>query len=178
MAKHKPGELRCLATALICKCVGLEAEIFKRKKEVTASSLFRDVPVRVFVLASFVFIVVYGDIAADSCYISVKGSFWFLVENLANSCPMETSCVHKFSHLMRKPTICICETKGADQLRSNCEADQRLCFRYTDSTIPLLSKSKICSPLANFCGRITWFVSDLVRNHIVGFPTRRLNYWY
>ena len=41
------------------------------------------------------------------------------------------------NHLMRKPRICICETKGADQLRSNCEADQRLCFRYTDRTIPL-----------------------------------------
>ena len=29
--------------------------------------------------------------------------------------------------------------------RSACEADQRLCFRYTDSTIPLLSKSKLFS---------------------------------
>ena len=38
---------------------------------------------------------------------------------------------------MRKPTFCICENKDADQLRGNCEADQRLCFRYTDSTIPL-----------------------------------------
>ena len=37
---------------------------------------------------------------------------------------------------MGKPTICINENKGADQLRSNCEADQRLCFRYSDSTIP------------------------------------------
>ena len=46
---------------------------------------------------------------------------------------------------MRKPTICICENKDADQLRGNREADQRLCFRYTDSTIPLLSKSKISS---------------------------------
>ena len=46
---------------------------------------------------------------------------------------------------MRKPTICICENTGADQLHSNCEADQRLCFRYTDSTIPLLSTSKISS---------------------------------
>ena len=35
--------------------------------------------------------------------------------------------------------------QGADQLRSNCEADQHLCFRYKDSTIPLLSKSEICS---------------------------------
>ena len=30
-----------------------------------------------------------------------------------------------------------------DQLRGNHEADQRLCFRYIDSTIPLLSKSEI-----------------------------------
>ena len=30
------------------------------------------------------------------------------------------------SRLMRKPTICICENKDADQLHSNCEADQGL----------------------------------------------------
>ena len=46
---------------------------------------------------------------------------------------------------MRKPTFCICENKDADQLRGNREADQRLCFRFIDSTIPLLSKSKISS---------------------------------
>ena len=46
---------------------------------------------------------------------------------------------------MGKPTICKSENKGADQLGSNCEADQRLCFRYTDSTIPLLSKFNISS---------------------------------
>ena len=39
----------------------------------------------------------------------------------------------------------MCANKDADQLCSNCEADQRLCFRYTDSTIPLLSKSEISS---------------------------------
>ena len=49
------------------------------------------------------------------------------------------------SLVMRKPTFCICENKDADQLRSIREADQRLCFRYTDSTIPLLSKSEISS---------------------------------
>ena len=37
---------------------------------------------------------------------------------------------------MGKPTICISENKGADQLRGNREADQRLCFRNSDSTIP------------------------------------------
>ena len=50
----------------------------------------------------------------------------------------------RYSYLsrdVRKPDFCICENKDADQLRGNREADQRLCFRYTDSAIPLLSKS-------------------------------------
>ena len=42
-----------------------------------------------------------------------------------------------------KTVFCICENKDADQLRGNREADQRLCFRYMDSTIPLLPKYKI-----------------------------------
>ena len=46
---------------------------------------------------------------------------------------------------MRKPAFCISENKDADQLRGNREADQRLCFRYIDSTIPLLSKYEILS---------------------------------
>ena len=46
---------------------------------------------------------------------------------------------------MGKPTICIGENKDADQLRGYREADQRLCFRYSDSTIPLLLKSEISS---------------------------------
>ena len=46
---------------------------------------------------------------------------------------------------MRKPAFCICENKDADQLRGNREADQRLCFRYTNSTISLLSKYEISS---------------------------------
>ena len=44
-----------------------------------------------------------------------------------------------------QPPICIGENKAADQLRGIREADQRLCFRYTDSTIPLLLKYKISS---------------------------------
>ena len=43
------------------------------------------------------------------------------------------------SLVMRKPAFCICENKDADQLRGSREADQRLCFRYIDSTTPLLS---------------------------------------
>ena len=38
----------------------------------------------------------------------------------------------------------------ADQLRGNHEADQRLCFRYTDSTIPLLPKFEIRNPEDRF----------------------------
>ena len=46
---------------------------------------------------------------------------------------------------MRKPAFCICENKAADQLCGNCEADQRLCFRYIDNSIPLLPKSEMSS---------------------------------
>ena len=46
---------------------------------------------------------------------------------------------------MRKPAFCIGENKAADQLCGNRTANQRLCFRYTDKTIPLLPKSEISS---------------------------------
>ena len=49
------------------------------------------------------------------------------------------------SRVVRKPAFCICKNKDADQLRSNREADQRLCFRYIGSTIPLLPKYEISS---------------------------------
>ena len=49
------------------------------------------------------------------------------------------------SRVMRKPAFCICKNKDADQLPSNCAADQRLYFRYLDSTIPVLPKSEISS---------------------------------
>ena len=48
---------------------------------------------------------------------------------------------------MGKPTICIGKNKDADQLRGNREADQRLCFRYSDSTIPPLLNSKLYRPV-------------------------------
>ena len=49
------------------------------------------------------------------------------------------------SRVMRKPDFCICENKDGDQLRGNREPDQRLGFRYTDSTITHLPKSEISS---------------------------------
>ena len=49
------------------------------------------------------------------------------------------------SLVARKPAFCICENKDADQLRGDREADQRLYFRYTESTTPLLPKSEISS---------------------------------
>ena len=40
---------------------------------------------------------------------------------------------------MRKSAFCICENKGRDQLRSNCAADNHLCFSYIDSTVVRLA---------------------------------------
>ena len=61
---------------------------------------------------------------------------------------------------MRKPAFCICENKDADQLRGDREADQRLCFRYLDSSIPLLPKPGLCG---------TWSETSKI-----GFLTTRL----
>ena len=59
--------------------------------------------------------------------------------------PMKKFKLSYMSRVVRKPAFCICENKDADQLRGNHEADQRLCFRFTDSTISLLPKYEISS---------------------------------
>ena len=71
---------------------------------------------------------------------------------------------------MGKPTICIGENKGADQYGSSWEADQRLCFCCTDSTILCLPKSEISSfePASvtvqtGLCG--TWSEPKLLVSH-------------
>ena len=69
----------------------------------------------------------------------------------------------QMSLVTRQPPFCKCENKGADQQCGNRTADQRLCFRFIDSTIPLPTKS-IFKPLAVFCGCTAWFVSNLVGN--------------
>ena len=64
------------------------------------------------------------------------------------------------SRIVRKPAFCKCKNKDADQLRGDREADQRLCFCYTDSAIPLLPNIK---PLAIFYGCTALFVWDQVK---------------
>ena len=65
-----------------------------------------------------------------------------------------------FEPCHKKPAFCMHENRGADQLHSNRTADQRLCFRYIGSTVPLLSKSEISSLV--IC--TAQFVSGLGRN--------------
>ena len=52
---------------------------------------------------------------------------------------------NKYEPSHEKKTICICENKDADQLCSYNTADQRLCFRQTDSTIHFLLIPKVSS---------------------------------
>ena len=75
---------------------------------------------------------------------------------------------------MGKSSVCIVENKSADQLHSNCKADQRLCFHFTDSTIALLIKSEIST---FFCDCTALFVLDLIGNQIVVFLMHRLIYF-
>ena len=56
---------------------------------------------------------------------------------------------------MRKPDFCLCEN-------SNCEADQRLCFRSLDSPFStFIQNFKLLAVLRDYTGR---FVSNLVGN--------------
>ena len=77
---------------------------------------------------------------------------------------------------MRKPAFCICENKDADQLRGNREADQRLCFRYIDSTIPLLPKSEISSLQPSSVVVQTGLCRTWSETPKTGFLTSRLIY--
>ena len=73
---------------------------------------------------------------------------------------LQDALEYGMSRVMRKPAFYICENKDADQLRSNCEVDQRLCFRYMDSAI----KIRNFKPLAIFCDCTARFAWDLVEN--------------
>ena len=68
---------------------------------------------------------------------SIKALFYNTTLNmkpLQHQTSLDVAGRHYLSLVMRKPVICICENKDADQLRGNREADQRICFRYTAST--------------------------------------------
>ena len=60
-----------------------------------------------------------------------------------------------------KAALCIWESKAADQLRGNRAANQRLCFRYKESTLNYYIHFK---PLAILCGCAAGFVLDVVGN--------------
>ena len=95
------------------------------------------------------------------CQSTVSGGCW--VGSQPDTGLINGEGWYHMSLVMRKMAFCICENKVSDQLRSNCTADQHLCFRYTDSTIPLLPLQNF-KPLAIFCGCTAQFVSDLVGN--------------
>ena len=56
------------------------------------------------------------------------------------------------------------KTKTQDRLRGNSKADQNLCYRYTDSAMPLLDISEFSDHLDTFCGCTVRFVLDLGGN--------------
>ena len=87
------------------------------------------------------------------------------------------------SHATRKPDFFLCKNKGADQLRGryNCEADQFdrgncEAFVFAIGIVQFFYFPNLnVQPLTIFCVCTTWFMSDLVENHIVGFLMRQLS---
>ena len=73
--------------------------------------------------------------------------------------------------------FCICEkkkNKDADQLRGDIEADRRLCFHCTDSTISLLHKSEISSLWASSVAVQSGLCGTWSETPKTGFLTTRL----
>ena len=84
----------------------------------------------------------------------------------------------KMSRVVRKSAFAyICENKDADQLRGNREADQRLCFRCMDSTIPLLPKSEISSHWPSCVAVQPGLCGTWSKTPKTGFLTTRLKYY-
>ena len=75
-----------------------------------------------------------------------------------------------------KTGFCICENKDADQLHGNREAGQRLCFRYTDSTILLLPTFEILSLWPHSVAVQTCLCRTWLETPKTGFLTSRLKY--
>ena len=79
---------------------------------------------------------------------------------------------YQMSRVTRKPDFCLCENKGADQLRSN----------YTDSTLSLLIKSEISSFCAasgtGHVGMLPPFYRTFTQNEDVITSNKCLKYNY
>ena len=119
--------------------------------------------------------------AVRYCFSSLCGLFFNNINFCCEKVISDYRITIYMSRLMGKPTICIGENKDADQLRGNREADQRLCFRYSDSTIPPLLNSKISSfwsasvavqtGLCQTCSETTLLVFPRDGSYIIMPPT-------
>ena len=69
-----------------------------------------------------------------------KGSNFHILFSMSRNADYKLKML-KMSHFMRKQTICIGENKDVD--RCIREADQRLCFRFSESTSHFPLKSEI-----------------------------------
>ena len=72
-------------------------------------------------------------------------------------------CISYLGLILRKPDFCLCENKGADQLRSNCKADHA--FVFAKWIVQFSSTySQNFKHLACLCDCTAQFVSHLVGN--------------
>ena len=73
--------------------------------------------------------------------LSPQNTLYYLLHQKHVTVFFSTTLFALFEPRHEKTRYSSLQNKDADQLCRNCTADQRLCFRYTDSTIPLLPKS-------------------------------------
>ena len=110
-------------------------------------------------------------------YVLIRKPFpWVRSMSFSNYAGFHCQCNFIKSRVMRKPALCICKNKDADQFRGNREADQRLCFRYIGSAIPLLPKSEISSLKPSSMAVQLGLCQTWLETPKTGFLTTRLVY--
>ena len=127
MTKHKSGELRCPATALIDKC-NFRRNVAEAMLIVKSGYDTMVVPVSNVISLTIVWIAFTQELS----HLVGKPTIWFPNRSDTNRPvqPQMTARSLKF-RLKEEEGLyySCCENKGADELRGYREADLRLCFR-------------------------------------------------
>ena len=82
---------------------------------------------------------------------------------------------YQLSRIIENQIFAFAKTKAQISFAKNCEADQPLCFRYTDSTISLLPKSEVSSFLHSSVAAQDGLCRTWSETQRTGFLASRLN---
>ena len=94
----------------------------------------------------------------------ILGTLWYPCYLFYYTCVVVRKPVFAYAKTKALISCAVCEIKGADQLHSNPAADQRLCFHYIKSTLPLYFPNPKFQAPSHLLWLTAWFMSGLFGN--------------